>query len=298
MTDGKYCAVCNKVLQAQQEIPATGHQWDMGVITLEPTEQTKGVRLYTCTVCKETREESIPELSHQHKYSATMVAPTCTENGYTIYTCACKDSYTDSYIDALGHKDPTNDGICDVCNQQMPDWENPFTDVQEDAFYYDAVQWAVENGITTGKTTTTFEPTGECTRAQVVTFLWRAAGKPEPQSMVNPFPDVADGKYFTKAVLWAAELGITGGYKDGTFGPNNTCTRDQIVTFLWRYMGKPTPAATDLSFPDVDAAGFYYQAVLWAAQAGVTSGYGDGTFRPTSTCRRDQIVTFLYRALV
>ena len=175
--------------------------------------------------------------------------------------------------------------------------ETVFTDMDPDGFYVNAVKWAVANGITTGKTATTFQPTGECTRAQVVTFLWRAAGEPEPQSMSNPFPDVADGKYFTKAVLWAAEQGITSGYSDGTFRPEKTCTRAEVVTFLWRYMGKPAPSSLNNIFPDVSESGYFYDAVLWAAEQGITGGYDDGTFGPAKTCRRDQIVTFLYRAL-
>ena len=173
--------------------------------------------------------------------------------------------------------------------------ENPFTDITEDMFCYDAVLWAYENEITTGKDATHFNPSGDCTRSQVVTFLWRAAGKPAPKSSENPFPDVATGKFYTEAVLWAVENGITAGFKDGTFGPDKTCTRDQIVTFLWRFAGKPEPKSTENTFPDVKADAFYTDAVLWAVENGITTGYKDGTFGPSKTCKRDQIVTFLYR---
>ena len=172
----------------------------------------------------------------------------------------------------------------------------PFVDIEEDMFCYDAVLWAVENKITTGKTETTFQPSGDCTRAQVVTFLWRAAGEPEPKSSENPFPDVADGKYYTKAVLWAVEEGITNGFKDGSFGPDKTCTRGQIVTFLWRYAGEPE-AKEETAFPDVDLTSYCGDAVLWAVEEGITTGYKNGTFGPDKTCKRDQIVTFLYRYL-
>ena len=173
--------------------------------------------------------------------------------------------------------------------------ENPFVDIAEDMFCYDAVLWAYENKITTGKDETHFNPSGDCTRAQVVTFLWRAAGEPEPKDAKVSFPDVAEGKYYTKAVAWAVENGITAGYKDGTFGPDDTCTRGQIVTFLWRAAGKNEPTE-EKSFPDVAADKFYSEAVLWAVENGITSGYKDGTFGPDKTCTRDQIVTFLYRS--
>ena len=175
--------------------------------------------------------------------------------------------------------------------------ENPFVDIKEDMFCYDAVLWAYENEITTGKDATHFNPSGDCTRAQVVTFLWRAAGEPEPKDAKVSFPDVAEGKYYTKAVAWAVENGITAGYKDGTFGPNDTCTRGQIVTFLWRYADE-AEAKDAKTFPDVVSGKFYADAVAWAVEEGITSGYKDGTFGPDKTCTRDQIVTFLYRYLV
>ena len=176
--------------------------------------------------------------------------------------------------------------------------ENPFVDIKEDMFCYDAVLWAYEKEITTGKDDTHFAPSQECTRAQVVTFLWRAAGKPVPKSAKNPFPDVPADKYYTDAVLWAVEQGITAGFKDGTFGPNKTCTRGQIVTFLWRYAGEPAPRSNDNPFPDLDVTSYCGDAVLWAVENGITTGYKDGTFGPNKICKRDQIVTFLYRAMV
>ena len=180
---------------------------------------------------------------------------------------------------------------------EPPALENPFVDVAEGKFYYDPVLWAYYGGITTGRDATHFDPGGYCTRAQVVTFLWRAAGKPAPKSLVNPFPDVPAGKYYTDAVLWAVEQGITAGYKDGTFGPDDACTRGQIVTFLWRFAGKPEPKTLVNPFPDVAEGKFYYKAVLWAVEQGITGGFKDGTFGPDKTCTRDQIVTFLYRAM-
>jgi len=170
-----------------------------------------------------------------------------------------------------------------------------FTDVKEGAYYYDSVMWAVENGITSGKTETAFEPNAGCTRAQAVTFMWRAAGEPEPKTTVNPFTDVKAGAYYYKAVLWASENGITSGKTPTTFAPNATCTRAQIVSFLWRAAGEPVMEANN-PFTDVKDSAYYYDAVMWAVENGITSGKTPTTFTPNAECTRAQIVTFLYRA--
>ena len=135
-----------------------------------------------------------------------------------------------------------------------------------------------------------------CTRAHVVTFLWRANGCPEPKSMTNMFPDVPNGKYYTKAVLWASEQGITTGYDDGTFRPDAECTRGQVVTFLWRANGEQAPMSSHNPFVDVSPSAYYYQAVLWARENGITDGRTPTTFGPTDACTRGHVVTFLYRA--
>ena len=176
--------------------------------------------------------------------------------------------------------------------------ENPFTDIDESKYYYDAVLWAVEQGITAGKTATTFAPDMVCTRGQIVTFLWRAAGEPEPQKTENPFTDVAADKFYYKAVLWAVEQGITAGKTATTFEPDAGCTRGQVVTFLWRSAGEPEPQSTENPFTDVAADKFYYKAVLWAMEEGITAGKTADTFQPDSVCIRAQIVTFLYRYMV
>ena len=171
----------------------------------------------------------------------------------------------------------------------------PFVDVPPMYYFFDAVNWAVENGITTGTGRLTFSPNAACTRAQAVTFLWRAAGCPAPKSAVMPFTDVAEGSYYYDAVLWAVENGITKGTSDTTFSPNATCTRAQIVTFLCRAFGEASGAATP--FADVAADAYYAGAVSWAAANGVTGGTSDTTFCPDAPCTRAQIVTFLYRCL-
>ena len=172
-----------------------------------------------------------------------------------------------------------------------------FYDVASSQWYYDAVLWAAENGITTGTSEHTFEPEAVCTRGQIVTFLWRAAGSPEPASSAMSFDDVEESDFYYKAVLWAVENGITNGYGGAdTFAPNVTCTRGQVVTMLNRYLGGKA-TNTGNPFDDVVEGAFYYDAVLWAAENGITTGTSEHTFEPEAVCTRGQIVTFLYRAL-
>ena len=174
--------------------------------------------------------------------------------------------------------------------------ENPFTDVPSGAYYEDAVIWAVNNGITGGTSATTFAPDGFCTRAQAVTFLWRAAGSPTPKSAAMPFTDVPAGSYYYDAVLWAIESGITKGTSDTTFSPNANCSRGQIVTFLWRSQKSPDAAAAN-PFTDVAANAYYTSAVLWAVEKSITGGTSATTFSPSANCTRAQIVTFIYRCM-
>ena len=170
----------------------------------------------------------------------------------------------------------------------------PFVDMPADAYYYDAVGWAVSNGITNGTTDTTFSPDKACTRAQTMTFLWRAAGCPKPHSDNNPFADVSADAYYYDAVLWAVEQGITNGTTATTFSPDVTVTRAQTMTFLWRYSN--SPKASNSSFTDVAADAYYAAAVAWAVEQGITNGTTSATFNPNDPCTRAQIVTFLYRA--
>ncbi len=171
-----------------------------------------------------------------------------------------------------------------------------FSDVRPTDYFYDAVLWAVENEITMGMDASTFCPSMACTRAQVVTFLWRAFGEPAPVRNENPFKDVAEAQYYYDAVLWAVENGITTGLSAETFGPNANCNRSQIVTFLWRAMNKPAPTSSENPFTDVLEGQYYYDAVLWAVEKGITTGMSAKSFAPNATCTRGQIVCFLYRA--
>ena len=170
-----------------------------------------------------------------------------------------------------------------------------FRDVEQSDYYYDAVQWAVEKGITEGTSADTFSPGASCTRAQMVTFLWRAAGSPAPKSTTNPFRDVRSTDYYYDAVLWAVENGITSGASADTFAPNATVTRGQTVTFLYRAAGSPAVGG-NAGFSDVNANDYYNSAVAWAAENNITGGTGNGKFSPKADCTRGQIVTLLYRA--
>lgn len=252
-----------------------------------------------------------------HQYTAVVTPPSCEEMGYTTYTCVkCGNQYTDNYVDALGHswdggvitREPTSalPGMktytCTRCGKTRDESipatgkRNPFVDVAEGRFYYAPVLWAVEQGITSGMDATHFDPEGNCTRGQVVAFLWRAMGCPEPRGTSNPFVDVKPGRFYYKAVLWAAENGITAGMDATHFAPDATVTRGQFVTFLWRAEGKPTASGNN-PFADVASKRFYYSAVLWAAENNITAGMAPGQFMPERTCTRGQVVTFLYRDL-
>ncbi len=173
--------------------------------------------------------------------------------------------------------------------------KSAFVDVSKDAYYYQPVMWAVENGITSGTSENTFSPDANCTRAQVVTFLWRMIASPEPAAIENPFVDVKADAYYYKPVMWAVGSNITGGTSANTFSPDANCTRAQVVAFLWRTAGQPKPEGKSTTFTDVKADSYYYDAVLWAVENGITSGTGENIFSPDDSCTRAQVVTFLYR---
>lgn len=170
-----------------------------------------------------------------------------------------------------------------------------FSDIAKSDYFYNAVKWAVGSKVTSGLTETTFGPQETCTRAQTVTFLWRAAGSPQTNSVDNPFTDVKRSDYYYQAVLWAVANNVTNGVSATSFDPNVTVQRDQVVTFLWRASGKPA-AKADLAFSDLADGAFYADAVQWAVAHGITTGTSSTTFAPADGCTRAQIVTFLYRS--
>ncbi len=194
-----------------------------------------------------------------------------------------------------------NKGVCSACGHDSgnrpapkPKPKNPFTDVKSSDYFSAPVLWAVENNVTAGTSPTTFSPNDFCTRAQVVTFLWRAAGSPKARNERNPFVDVKKGQYYYNAVLWAVEKGITAGVSATSFAPEDTCTRGQIVAFLYRFAGQPKATGSN-PFVDVKSNQYFYKAVLWAVKNNITTGVDATHFAPNDTCTRAQVVTFLYR---
>ena len=270
------------------------HSFGEWTVTTAPTCTEAGVETRACE-CGETETRETAALGHTEEVVPAVPA-TCTEDGLTEgKKCAvCGETLVaQEVIPALGH---SWKGVeCERCDATR---ENPFVDVPNDSFCIDPVLWAVEEGITTGTSATTFDPNGKCARAIVVTFLWRAAGSPEPTTTENPFTDVKESDFYYKAVLWAVEKGITTGTSATTFSPSELCNRATVVTFLYRAMGSPAVSSSENPFSDVKVDSWYGPAVLWAVENGITNGMGDGTFGVGSTCTRAQVVTFLYRTMV
>lgn len=232
-------------------------------------------------------------------------------NSGAIFVELSKEEHVHSYGSWTVVKVPTVDAsglqerTCSSCGKKeqqsipkldKPSDNSPFRDVKKGDYYYDAVLWAVDNNVTAGLSATTFGPHADCTRGQVVTFLWRVSGQPEPSINTTTFKDVPRNAYYYKAVLWAVEKNITSGYNASTFGSEDKVTRAQFVTFLWRMKGQPEPSSINTKFSDVAKGAYYYNAVLWASEKGVTAGYQGNSFAPDMTCSRAQVVSFLYRA--
>lgn len=303
------------------------HVWNNGSVTTQPTTTTTGVKTYTCTTCNATKTETIAKLPSDSgsssdptyavstpsktEHGTVTVSPRYAERGDTVTITVKPDSgyvletltVTDKNGNELTLKDKGDGkytftmpaGKVEVKASFAKEVEtSPFTDVATDDYYYEAVKWAVKNGITTGVGNDLFAPGQPCTRAQIVTFLWRAAGSPEPKGTAAGMTDVVSGSYYEKAVAWAIENGITTGTTATTFSPDATCTRAQAVTFLARALN--AKAAGKAEFSDVPADSYFANAVAWASANGVTEGVGNGLFAPDNNCTRGQIVTFLFRA--
>ncbi len=224
---------------------------------------------------------------------------TVTDKNGNALTLTDKGNGQYTFIMPVGKVEVKAEFISDAASDITPDVKpdetekSPFGDVPDDAYYYEAVKWAAENGITDGVGNNLFAPGQPCTRAQIVTYLWRAAGSPEPKGSAAGMTDVPAGSYYEKAVAWAIESGITVGMTDTSFSPNTTCTRAQAVTFLARAAKAAASGRTD--FADVAADAYYAEAVKWATDNGITNGMGNGMFAPDAECTRAQIVTFLWR---
>lgn len=277
------------------------------------TCRTDGYTVRNCIICGyETRTDYVQ--APGHKYTMAIIAPECTEGGYTRYHCVnCGDLVHTAYTDPVGHSFDTGvltgmptsatRGVltytCQECDytytEYTPTWDGAFVDVNTRSYYFPAVLWAVDMGITQGTDARHFSPNQVCTRAQVITFLWREAGEPRPKTTASPFSDVSSGAYYHRAVLWAVEQGITQGVDAAHFAPNDPCTRCQVMTFIYRSKGSDTATGT-LAFTDVRTTDYFYNAVRWAYQKRITVGTTATQFSPHDTCTRAQIVTFLFRA--
>ena len=193
------------------------------------------------------------------------------------------------------NKNDLDAAFAGICNNII---DNPFNDVTYQGYYFNAVIWADEEGITSGTDLNTFDPNEICTREQMVTFLWRKMGKPAPLDTESAFTDLTPGRFSYEAILWAEEEGITTGTTSTTFSPNLTVTREQVVTFLWRIAGMPQPEGITCQFNDVSPTAYSYNAILWAQNEGITTGTTSVTFSPQDPCTRAQIITFMYRYYV
>ena len=271
--------------------PPLDHDYSYSHST-EPTCTEYGLKHYICTRCGDNYAAAeIDPLGHDY-VREEFSAATCTEMGYGYYECSrCDDEYLEADRPALGHD--WNGTECDRCGDTRL---TPFDDVVEDSFYEAPVAWAVAEGITNGASANTFNSNGQCLRAQVVTFLYRAAKTPAINADSSPFTDVKSTDFFYAPVLWAVENGITNGVSADRFGSFDVCNRAAVVTFLWRTAGKPEPAGQNNPFVDVSEGDFFYKAVLWAVENNITNGVDATHFGPTSNCNRAQVVTFLYRA--
>ena len=241
-------------------------------------------------------------VTSSHKYASAGTTVTLTVNPAAGYTLGSLTAYTSNKVDLkLTDKGEGKYTFTMPASKVfVASVFNPvngrFVDVPSGSYFEEAVNWAVANGITTGTSATTFDPDGICTRAQAVTFLWRAAGSPAPANSATPFTDVAADSYYAQAVAWAVENGITKGTSDTTFSPDAHCSRAQIVTFLWRAQKSPVVTAAN-PFADVSVDAYYVNAIQWAVSEGVTTGTSAVTFSPDADCTRAQIVTFIWRAL-
>ena len=279
-----------------------GHNYP--VDTLIPAERIFFENIYICaphTITVTDTSHGDVSASHTSASKDTTITLTAKpDQGYVLDTLTVLDS-KDQAIQLTGKDGKFTFAMPDSAvtvkasfKAQASPSNHPFTDVPEGSWFKDAVIWAMDKGITGGTSATTFSPDGVCTRAQAVTFLWRAAGSPAPKSSAMPFADVSAGSWYHDAVLWAVEQGITSGTSATTFGPDQQCTRAQIVTFLWRTAGSPAVNGS-AAFSDVASDAYYAKAVKWAQANDITSGIGGGRFGSNDNCTRAQIVTFIYR---
>ena len=292
------------------------HEYDEGVLTLPPSCVDEGVKTYTCLLCGATYTEPVPATGvHSWDEGVTLQEPTCTTAGTKRFTCTVCGMTDTQTVDALGHAWKLSktsseveteedyhgkaDFVCSRCGKKKSGKRcagEIFLDMpKEGNWAHKPVEWGYFNEITSGKSLNTFAPKSICTRAEVMTFLWAAAGRPMPRGTTNPFQDVKKSAYYYKAVLWAVENGITAGKTPTSFSPKAPCNRAEVITFLWVYNGKPKQNGAENPFQDVRQNAYYYHAVMWAVSNGITGGVTPTTFAPKNPCTRAQILGFLYK---
>lgn len=319
------CDNCGAVI-SQVSIPAPGHTWGEGKVTVQPTCTAAGTASYTCTVCGTGKTESIAALGHDYK--VTVIAPTCTEKGYTLHTCSrCNDSYKDSYVDALGHTwdegkittEPTakTEGVktftCTRCGETKTETiplihDGPcdggidcpsrrFYDLDTTQWYHEGTDFVIANDYMNGIGGGRFDPNGSLTRAMLVTILYRIEESPDVTGYRNPFTDVPAGQWYTDAIIWAAHEGIVKGMSPTTYEPNTYITREQIAAIMYRYAGEPSVTGNLVAFADGATVSRYaVDAMKWAVLEGIINGM-NGNLAPKQNATRAQIATILYRYL-
>ena len=279
------------------------------ISSVDGVEKTRIIESYSYNSKGELLTDQTDTYYQEVLSSESLVEYTYNEYGSITQIKDGSDTFTYEYDENQNNISLTGPGnlpgsteqhtVCEYA--KIPNYDStptaPFVDVQNtNDYFYTPVLWAVENNITYGTDDTHFSPNQSCTRAQLVSFLWRAAGEPEPETTKSPFTDVQNpNEYYYKAVLWAAENGIAAGVGNNQFAPNQTCTRAQIVSFIYRASGD-TETYTENPFQDISPKDYYYKAVLWGAANGVVAGTSDTTFSPDETCTRAQGVSFLYRS--
>jgi hypothetical protein len=306
------CSRCDAV--ETRPVEALGHDFGDWDETTPPSCTEAGEENRECSRCDAVETRPVEALGHDLVHHEAKPA-TCTEAGWDTYDTCTRCDYT-SYeeIPAPGHD--WNEGevtvaathqavgemryTCARCQaerkEEIAKLPNPFVDVLDGDYFFDPVMWALDHQVTAGVDDTHFGPNNDCTREQIVTFLWAANGKPEPAGTESPFSDVASDAWYYKPVMWAVEHGYTSGMGDGSFGVGQACTRAQAMTFLWASKGKPAPSSMESPFGDVSSGDWFCKPILWAAENGITKGIGNGLFGVNHTCTRAQIITFLYKA--
>ncbi|MBO4460179.1 MAG: S-layer homology domain-containing protein [Clostridiales bacterium] len=313
--DGK-----NKI-SSPVKIPAKGHKFGSWSVSKKATVTTQGEEIRTCSVCgkKETRKTAkltptpttkpTPKPDEVLSLDKTSVSIVCGKtstlkvlNGKNVNVKWTSSNPKVATVDSKGKVTAKMAGAATIKATAMgKTMECKVTALYKDVtsskdFWYAPTNYLTAKGVVKGyDNQTRFKPANNCTRAQMVTFIWRLQGEPKPKNATCSFKDVKKSDYFYKACIWGNENGIVEGYKDGTFGPQIVCARKHAVTFLWRLAGKPNPKSSKSKFSDVKKSDYFYKATIWASEENILAGYKDGTFKPDGDCLRRQMVTFLYK---